>query len=202
MAAEASYEVKHMMSAHRTFSLTLLLLAVLYLYVGSASARPIDIFHVRNYPDILQGMSLAALKNVVGKLNNNCPQRLERSADNPSIYKIYICDEPQIYLSFCNDRLYWASTFLRGGFFKFVREIKTFKSNKAMAAFLDVKDVTVDTRAVVDGAVVSENQLSVHLERDEYTLIMTLFGAPPGKLGVESEIRMNFQAKLDTSTCK
>ena len=191
-----------MTSALQIFRLTLLLLAAMYLYVGSVAARPIDKFHVRNFPDIVQEMSLATLKNVVGTLNRSCPQRLERSANDPSIYVIYLCDEPQIFLSFCNDRLFWASTFLRGGFLMFVREIKTFKSNRAMAAFLKVTDVTVDTRAVVDGAVVSENQMSVHLERAEYTLTMTLFGAPPGKLGVESEIRMDFQAKLDTSTCK
>ncbi len=190
------------MSAPRLVRLVLLLATMMFCSAGLASARPLDKFHVRNFPDIVQGMSLAQLKKLVGNLNYNCPQRLGQSADDPLIYEIYLCDEPQIYLSFCNDQLYWAVTYRKGGFRQFVREIKTYKHNKAFAAYLEAGDVTVQTRAPAEGGGVIEDQLSVLLQNHEYTLTMTLYGAPTGEVGVVSEIRMTYQAKVDPSSCQ
>jgi len=189
------------MSAQRLVGLILLLVAVA-VSAEPASARPLDKFHVRNFPDIVQGMSLAELKKRVGNLNRNCPQRLEQSTDDPLIYEIYLCDAAQVYLSFCNDQLYWAVTYRRGGFRQFVREIKTYKRNKAFAAYLTAGDVTVRTRAPAEGGGGIEDQLSVLLQNHEYTLTMTLYGAPAGTVGVASEIRLVYQAKVDPNSCQ
>lgn len=191
------------MNSNRLLFLAVVLLLIsLYPTTELAASHPTHKFHVRNFPDIVQGMSLSALKGVVGKLNRNCPQKLERSTDDPAVYIIYICQEPQVYLSFCNDELYWASTFRRGGFGRFVREIKTYKRNSAMAAYLKVRDVAAKTGALSNGAVINRDELSVQLHRDEYTLTMTLTGNSTNGIGVESEIRMDFQANLDPNTCR
>ena len=142
---------------------------------------------------------------VVSQLKNSgrlCSMKLDHASHDPGIFAITACGKPEAYVSFCKDRLYWASTSAKGGFSAFVDAMRIYSSSALLGAGFKAGEITALSPVRRDGETVQDYEISIQMTGPKYAVTMTMFAKPDDNKSVADEIRIDYQALVDTADCR
>jgi hypothetical protein len=159
-------------------------------------------FSVYGRSDIRQGMSRDQIVELLKFNTYRCAQELVPSSHDANIYALNICGKPELYLSFCKDSLYWASVTKKGGFATFIRLLRTYASNRSRNSRFKPSDFTALSRARSGDEIVQDYEFSLQITAQKYNVTITMFGKPGDVEGVARDIRMDYQALIDSADCR
>jgi len=157
-------------------------------------------FRVLGYREIHQGQSHAQIREALKKSTRQCRQDLSGAGHDPWLFVIKSCFEPKVYLSFCKNKLYWASTVVKGDFAAFIGMLRIFTVS-GLAGEFKVSDAIVKPQVRRDNKVIQDYELSLVMTGSKYDVTLTMFADGQPVKGVASDYRLDYQAHVDTSKC-
>lgn len=157
-------------------------------------------FRVLGYREIEQGQSHGQVLEALKKSTRQCRQDLTGASHDASLFVIKSCFEPKVYLSFCDDKLYWASTVVKGDFAAFIGMLRIF-TRSGLAGDFKVSDAIVKPQVRRDNKVVQDYELSLVMSGTKYDVTLTMFADGQPVKGVASDYRLDYQAHVDADKC-
>ena len=167
----------------------------------SSSGATVDGFSVYSRGGIRQGKSYAQIVELLSQNVRRCPQKLVPASHDSNIYVVIVCEKPEVYLSFCQDSLYWASITLNRGFHTFVQLMQTYSSKTRAGGRLKTSDSTATSRIRKGSKTLVDYEFSLQLLAPKYQVTLTLFGDPDDEKGVATDIRVDYQARINRKNC-
>ncbi len=172
------------------------------LYAVAAWGAETDGFRVAGFPEVAQGLSQGELVRALEGKQGTCKHDLVRSSHDASIFVVRSCDEPKVYVSFCNGKLYWASTYLPGGFSSVVSHLWTATGIGGPNAEFKVENATGRTKIIRSGEVAQDYEMTLHLRGSDFGMALTMFAAGQDGEGVADDYRIDYQSNLDPKECR
>ncbi len=170
--------------------------------LSTAWAAETNGFRVMGFPEVAQGSSPDDLARALERKRGSCAHDVVRSSHDASIFVVRSCAEPKVYVSFCNGKLYWASTYLPGGFSSIVSQLWTATGNGGPNADFKVENATGRTKIIRSGEVAQDYEMSLHLRGAAYGMTLTMFAAGENSESVASDYRIDYQSNLDPKKCR
>jgi len=168
----------------------------------TSSGATLGGFAVYGRAGIRQGKSTAQIVEDLKNSGRRCAQELVPSIHDPSIQVITSCGKPEVYLSFCNDELYWASVTRKGGFSNMVNAMHYFTDGGVAGRHFSASDISTKLQ-VRNGEEISQDyELSMRMTGKQYHVTMTMFAKRGNIREIENEFRLDYQALINAAQCR